>query len=570
MDLKEAFYKQKEELHQQQREVRKLERALAKASRETAADERVQKLLSNVQGLKNKVSEVTGIMNRYKALYERQQKLCKEKESQIMELEWKIRDLQDQLDYFEDTKSMTKLTTSDESKAEIAALKNEVARLSAMLSMNSTNAGISTAKTAIDQKKRIPNSRKKSGLKKGGQPGHKKHAMTSFFDEELTATVKHTLDSCPKCGSQDLDNINTVIKDEYDYQVVVKKVRHKFIEYKCPVCGAIVKSPYNGLVAQNQYGNVIQSMALSLMDLGFVSINRTRKILSGFCPEHISLSEGYLCKLQKRYSKKLRGFGLEVKQLLVLASLIYWDDTVIFIDTARACMRFYGTEKLALYTAHLHKDLKGLMDDNVLPSLSSATTVMHDHNTINYHDGFVFRNVECLQHLERDLQKIIDVSHHSWAEQLKKIITQKLHERKELMDAGVTGFSTVQISSFLKQVNDILKKAWTEWSVDQNRYYSNEEKALINRLQTYNQNYFEWVKDFSIPTTNNLSERSLRFVKTKDKVSGQFQNIENAKYFADIRTYLETCSRNGVNEFKALLRLTEGKPYTVTELLSAT
>ena len=69
------------------------------------------------------------------------------------------------------------------------------------------------------------------------------------------------------------------------------------------------------------------------------------------------------------------------------------------------------------------------------------------------------------------------------------------------------------------------------------------------------------------PTTNNLSERSLRFVKTKDKVSGQFQSIEYASYFADIRTYLETCARNGVGEFAALMRLTSGEPYTVAELL---
>ena len=86
-------------------------------------------------------------------------------------------------------------------------------------------------------------------------------------------------------------------------------------------------------------------------------------------------------------------------------------------------------------------------------------------------------------------------------------------------------------------------------------------------MEAYSDNYFEWVKNFDIPTTNNLSERSLRFVKTKDKVSGQFQSVEYASYFADIRTYLETCARNGINEFQALLRLTNGNPYTLNELL---
>ena len=247
--------------------------------------------------------------------------------------------------------------------------------------------------------------------------------------------------------------------------------------------------------------------------------------------------------------------------------LLYWDDTVVFVDTARACMRFYGNERLALYTAHLHKDLESLMDDNILPALSDGTVVMHDHNTINYHQGFVFRNVECIQHLERDLQKIIDVTHHPWASELKELITAQIHKRKELIANEVTSFSTVEVGDFINKVDSILKRAWTEWSADRSRYFSGDERALIFRLQHYNQNYFEWVKDFSIPITNNLSERSLRFVKTKDKVSGQFQSIEYASYFADIRTYLETCARNGINEFTALLRLTSGQPYKLGELL---
>jgi len=43
--------------------------------------------------------------------------------------------------------------------------------------------------------------------------------------------------------------------------------------------------------------------------------------------------------------------------------------------------------------------------------------------------------------------------------------------------------------------------------------------------------------------------------------------VEYDSYFADIRTYLETCARNGINEFQALLRLTNGNPYTLNELL---
>ena len=113
----------------------------------------------------------------------------------------------------------------------------------------------------------------------------------------------------------------------------------------------------------------------------------------------------------------------------------------------------------------------------------------------------------------------------------------------------------------------ILEKGREELRTDENNSFKKEERALLRRLGKYKENYLAWIHDFSLPTTNNLSERSLRFVKTKDKVSGQFQNIEHATYFANIRTYLETCARNGVNEFTALLRLTSNNPFSVTELL---
>ena len=84
----------------------------------------------------------------------------------------------------------------------------------------------------------------------------------------------------------------------------------------------------------------------------------------------------------------------------------------------------------------------------------------------------------------------------------------------------------------------------------------------------YRDNYIYWILDFEIPFTNNLSERNLRGIKSKMKVSGQFQNIERAKDYANIRSYIETCRIYGKNEYDCLSRLTEGNPYTFTELIS--
>ena len=84
----------------------------------------------------------------------------------------------------------------------------------------------------------------------------------------------------------------------------------------------------------------------------------------------------------------------------------------------------------------------------------------------------------------------------------------------------------------------------------------------------FRDNYIYWIFDFDLPFTNNLSERSLRGAKSKMKISGQFQNITNAEYYALIRSYIETCHRNGVNEHEAMERLIDDTPYSLEEILT--
>jgi len=568
MTLKEAYYKQKAELQEARLEIRRLNKALESSRKGVAADETFQKQLSHIHGLNMKVSHLTNISERYKDLYEQEKSKVELLIESKFSLEIEVLQLKDRLKFYEEDTSEESISKLSDANAQIKALKEEVARLTSMLNHDGSNTGIPTSKTTIGKKKVIPNSRKSSGKDKGGQAGHKKHFMPRFSEKEITETTTHDLSICPKCGSSNLEEINLTYHDEYDYEVKVIKRRHRFIEYVCLDCGSIVRASLNGLVAPNQYGSTIQAMALSLMNIGFVSVNRTRKIITGFSTDHFALCEGYLVKLQKRYSKKLESFISDVKQHLIGTPLLYWDDTVIFINTSRACMRFYGDGVVALYTAHAHKDLESIATDNILPSLTSSSTVMHDHNVINYHSGFTFRNIECIQHFERDLQKLSDDSGHHWPAAMKELIACTIHKRKELIESGILSFSGDEIDMIFRKIRSILEEGYKEYISDLGHYYESDERALLKRLEQYEDNYFAWIRDFSLPTTNNLSERSLRFAKTKDKISGQFESLEYAKYFADIRTYLGTCASHGINEYLALLRLTSGNPYTLSEILS--
>ncbi len=508
----------------------------------------------------------------------RLQKICDKQEKQIIKLQdalqhqkEKNKAYREQIKYIEKTmedkiKKAVMDITSDIIK-ENEQLKIENANLKKILNNDSNNSGIPTSKTPINKNKRIPNSREKSDKLKGGQIGHKKHKLEKFKDDEITDTYIHDLvnKKC-NCGGH-LILIEKRYKDEFDIRVRLMKIRHEFGEYECDLCHNKVNAPIpNNLKEENQYGKGAQALALSLVNEGYVSFHRTRELISGFTNNEMNMSEGYIAKLQKRCYQKLENFDNDLHKKILEQSILHWDDTVINIDKKRACLRFYGTEKLAYYKAHEKKNKEGLDEDKILNYLSDKTVVVHDHNKVNYNDSYDFINAECCVHLIRDLNKQNENLPRKWIEKLIKLLVDTNNKRKEFINQKIEYFDQEITDKVSKEYNEIIEEAREINKSDFNKYYGNDEKTLIKRLTDYKDNYLLWVLRFDVPFSNNLSERSLRSSKTKMKISGQFSNINNAQYFARIKSYIETCKRNGLNPNIALQKLVDDNPYTIEDL----
>jgi transposase len=80
------------------------------------------------------------------------------------------------------------------------------------------------------------------------------------------------------------------------------------------------------------------------------------------------------------------------------------------------------------------------------------------------------------------------------------------------------------------------------------------EQAFINRLRKLRQSIFTFLIYPNVPPDNNGSERSIRNVKVKTKVSGLFRNSEGkgAERFARIRSVIDTTIKNWQDVFCAL------------------
>lgn len=76
--------------------------------------------------------------------------------------------------------------------------------------------------------------------------------------------------------------------------------------------------------------------------------------------------------------------------------------------------------------------------------------------------------------------------------------------------------------------------------------------CLLDRMKNYQKDILRFMIELEVPFDNNLAERDLRKSKVRQKISGTFRNIERAREFFNIRSYISTLLKLGINIFDGI------------------
>lgn len=87
-------------------------------------------------------------------------------------------------------------------------------------------------------------------------------------------------------------------------------------------------------------------------------------------------------------------------------------------------------------------------------------------------------------------------------------------------------------------------------------------RELLEFCRDRQDDVVRFTTDTRIWPTNNISERDLRPTKTQQKISGRLTSEDTTQDRLDIRSYIDTARKHGINVMTALRNALSGAPWT--------
>lgn len=426
-------------------------------------------------------------------------------------------------------------------------LQNDNDRLKKIINNDSNN---SSKPPSSDIKKNIPNNREKSNKKAGGQKGHKAHFLSKKSVEEKidNKEIEHILVT-PIEPSKEY--ISKYILD-LDIKVIAKEYRfykNKNGKYNIP----------KEFKTDVQYGSNIKTMCTVLNTEGIVALDRLANFVGFISGGVINLSKGTIVNFTKEFNRKSQYLINEIKTDILNSVLLYTDATTSRCENKNMCVRTHSTERSTLLIPTYKKSKKCIEDTGILNNYTG--NLVHDHETVMYNYGN--KHIECNVHISRYLRGNYENTQNKWSLKMRSFLCSINEYRKSLKEKGVEKLEEEKLQKYSQRYDEIIEEGYLENKKTKGKYLKQEEKSLLNRLKKYKENHLMFLYDFSVPFDNNLSERDLRHIKSKQKISGHFNSFEGLEIYSNIKSIIGTLKKRGKEFYNLINDVFENIPVSI-------
>jgi transposase len=446
-----------------------------------------------------------------------------------------------------------------ETRGELARAVARIAELEARLSANSGNSSKPPSSDGLTKPAPKPRSlRKKTGRRPGGQPGHDGTTLRQVAKPEHE--IAHEPGACTGCGCSLAGRPITSVERRQSFDlppICIEVTEHQLVEREC-VCGQRTqgRAPV-GVDAPVQYGPRISAIVVYLYVGQFLSKKRTAQALAELFGT--PLSGGTVASLTARAAGCLEGFLAHVRDQLTAADVVGFDETGLRVAGRLHWVHCARTDKYTLVTCHPKRGRKGIDDLGVLPGFAGVAI----HDAWAPYDTYPSCEHQlCCAHVLRELQAVCDstpTGERCWAAQAADALVTMQTLVADAIDAN----HAVNEAALAEQIHQYRSAALI--GIDQTATRSDtlmkKRNALAQRLINRQDDYLRFTRDWRVVPDNNGSERDIRMIKLRQKVSGGLRTLTGAKQFCAIRSYLSTAAKHSMHFFDALVMLTNGHPW---------
>jgi transposase len=446
----------------------------------------------------------------------------------------------------------------EQARGELTAATARIAELEAQTRKNSRNSSKPPSSDGLA--KPAPKSlRTKTGRKPGGQEGHDGSTLAQVARPDRQVT--HEPGGCADCGRPLAGRPITGVERRQQFDlppVKVEVTEHQLVEREC-VCGQRTRAEAPaGVDAPVQYGPRLAAIVVYLYIGQFLSRQRTAQALAELFG--VPLSAGTVTAMTARAAAGLGDFLACVRAKLAAAEVVGFDETGLRVAGSLHWVHCARTGKYTLVSCHRRRGVEGIEDAGVLPGFTGVAV----HDAWAPYDTYLDADHQlCCAHALRELQGVADcrpADQWCWADQAADALVAM---QKLVADAIAAGRVAVDPALLAEQVHAyhsaaLLGIAQTAARSDR---LMRKHNALARRLVDRQGDYLRFTHDWRVPPDNNGSERDIRMIKLRQKVSGCLRTLSGARQFCAIRSYLSTAAKHGMHFFDALVMLTEGRPW---------
>lgn len=381
--------------------------------------------------------------------------------------------------------------------------------------------------------------RKKGSRKSGGQPGHIGSTLSQSDNPDVVTKLRSNY--CSHCGTSlaTVSHRISSVRQVVDLPPPPPPIYHEYQQYSCvcPHCSKTQKAEFPAeVVAPIQYGATVHALISYLSVYQYIPYNRLQQIfLEVF---HLPISEGTIENCLLRSSRRAMVVYDRIKENIQESSVIGSDETSARVNGVNWWIWVWQTVTDTFLIASKSRGYQTILEEwengFIKAALVSDRWAAQLKTTVRLHQI-------CLAHLLRDIIFVEEIEESEFIKELKTFILDIFTYKREC-----NKLSSTITKNFEEKLHTLLAIPVSEKITP---HAHKLQKALIKLRASI----LPCIYEPEIPPDNNSSERAIRNVKVKQKISGQFKSgIQN---FCILRSVIDTLRKRAHQPFDMLCQI---------------